>query len=188
MLLGKYIREAAWEVPEPPDPSRRYDAFKTTMSTLTSVCIPYSFPANKRRNLYIDREALRLKKRKRKLWSIYSQSVDPTSLARYKRCNNDLRRLTRKLRVDLERKLASDIKDNPKGFWRYASSRTKTRTGVENLRTATGELTTNDDEKATVLNTFFCSVCTEDDLCPISTTLKCLKDRQWKMSPSLRNW
>ena len=93
---------------------------------------------------------MRLKKKKRKLWSSYSQTLDPTRLARYKRCSSDLRRLTRKLRVELERKPASGIRGNSQGFWRYASSRTKTRTGVENLRTATGELTASDDGKASV--------------------------------------
>ncbi|KAF0313992.1 hypothetical protein FJT64_001585 [Amphibalanus amphitrite] len=117
----------------------------------------------------MNREAMRLKKKKRELWTTYTKSLDVLHLARYKRCNNDLRRLTRNLRTELELKLASDIKSNPKGFWRYASSRTKTRTGVENLRTGAGELTANDDEKAQVLNTYFSSVCTDDDLRPIST-------------------
>ena len=169
MLLSKYIQEAAWEVPEPPNPCRRYVAFKTTMSTLTAVCILNSCPARKRRNLYIDREAMRLKKKKRKLWSSYSQTLDPTRLARYKRCSSDLRRLTRKLRVELERKPASGIKGNSQGFWRYVSSRTKTRTGVETSGRLQASLQQATTERP-VLGTFFSSVCTEDDLSPIATT------------------
>ena len=44
------------------------------------------------------------------------------------------------------------------------------RTGVENLRTESGELTSKDGEKAEVLNTFFCSVCTIEDPCHVSST------------------
>ncbi|XP_043199360.1 uncharacterized protein LOC122369049, partial [Amphibalanus amphitrite] len=85
--------------------------------------------------------------------------MDDISHARYVRCKNDLRRLTRNLRKDFERRLASNLKENPKGFWRYAGSRMKTTSGVENLRSADGTLTTNDCEKATTLNDFFNSVC-----------------------------
>ena len=65
------------------------------------------------------------------------------------------------------------IKDNPKAseFWCYTSSRTKTLAGVENLRTETRDLTVDDVQKAQVLNAYFSSVCTEDDLCPISHTV-----------------
>ena len=57
-------------------------------------------------------------------------------------------------------KLIASIKDNPRSFWNYASSRMKTKPGVENLRTVDGSLTSCDDEKAMVLNKFFSSVCT----------------------------
>ena len=166
-LLNDLIGKTIWEEPEPPDPRSRYESFKRKLTLLTSSCIPKSCPITKRRNIYMDKEAMRLKKKKRKLWAVYSQAQDNVSLARYKRCNNDLRRLTRRLRQELEMKLVSDLKSNPKGFWRYVSSRTKTKTCVDKLRTETGNLTESDAEKAEILNAFFSSVCKEDDLCPI---------------------
>ena len=170
-LLNERIRETVWDTPESSDPHHRYEVFKKKLAILSASCIPKSCPVSKRRNIYMNREAMRLKKKKHKLWVSYIKSLDAIDLARYKRCNNDLRRLTRNLRKELEVKLATGIKDNPKGFWCYASSRTKTRAGVENLRTETGDLTVDDVQKAQVLNAFFSSVCTKDDLRPISHTV-----------------
>lgn len=90
----------------------------------------------------------------------YTRSRDDISFARYVRCRNDLRRLTRNLRRNFEQRLVDNLKDNPKSFWRYVSSRTKSRSGVENLRSEDGELTTNDSEKAEALNRFYTAVCT----------------------------
>lgn len=154
-LLNELIRETSWDTVVNPDPQRRYEHFKHTLQHLVLESIPKACPKGKRQNIFIDREALRLKNRKKKLWRLYSSSRDEISYARFTRCRNDLRRLTRKLRKDFEQNLVHSIKDNPKGFWRYAASRMKSRSGVENLRTEGGTLTSSDTEKAAVLNTFF---------------------------------
>ena len=161
--LNALIHGTDWEVVAPVDPQRRFEVFKATLKRLISQCIPRACPTRKRRSLYMNREALRLKNRKRKLWNIYIRSQDVVSYSRYSRCKNDLRRLTRNLRLNYEQNLVSNIKYNPKAFWRYAGSRLKSRTGVEDLRTEGGNLTSNDQEKARVLNRFFFSVCIHED-------------------------
>lgn len=161
--LNELIKRSAWDGVHSPDLQTGYGVFKDTLARLVSSSIPKACPKGKRRNIFINKEAIRLKNNKRKLWSAYTNTRDDISYARYVRCKNDLRCLTRNLRRDFERRLAADLKDNPKSFWRYASSRMKTRSGVENLRTESGDLTTSDGDKAEVLNNFFCSICTTED-------------------------
>ena len=163
-LLNELIRQCIWDVTITSDIDRRYEAFINSLSQLVARSIPKACPKGKRKNIYINREAMRTKKKKRQLWLAYTRNRDSVNYARYVRCKNDLRRLTRNLRKEFERELVANIKDNPKGFWRYASSRMKSRSGVENLRTEEGGLTINDSEKADVLNSFFSSVCTIEDL------------------------
>ena len=124
--LNDMIRDATWGVVQPADAQGRYENFKVTLNRLVSRCIPKACPKGKRRNLYMNRETLRLKNRKRKLWTTYMISRDDISHSRYVRCKNDLRRLTRRLRNDFEQKFATNLKNNPKAFWRYAGSRMKT--------------------------------------------------------------
>ena len=158
--LNSLIGQAGWENLHWTDIEADYCSFKDTLAHLTIKCIPKVCPKKKRSNIFMTREAMMLKNRKRRLWMEYTRSRDDISFARYVRCRNDLRRLTRNLRRNFEQRLVDNLKDNPKSFWRYVSSRTKSRSGVENLRSEDGELTTNDSEKAEALNRFYTAVCT----------------------------
>ena len=84
--------------------------------------------------------------------------------ARFKRCRNELRALTRSLRQQFESQLAADIKVNPKAFWRYSKSRMKTRSGVDDLQDEDGTMKSEEQEKADILNRFFSSVFTTENM------------------------
>ena len=63
---------------------------------------------------------------------------------------------TRKAKAWLELKLARDVKDNKKGFYKYVNSKRKTRENVGPLLNEAGALVTEDTEKAELLNAIFC--------------------------------
>lgn len=55
------------------------------------------------------------------------------------------------------------IKHNPKAFWKYASSKRQTRTGINNLNRNDGSRAQDDKDKAETLNNLFSNVYTEED-------------------------
>ena len=63
----------------------------------------------------------------------------------------------------LKKKLASEVKENNKAFWKYAASNRKLKREIPNLKRRDGTLTQNDQEKAEVLNQQFSSVFTQED-------------------------
>ncbi|GAB0207209.1 mitochondrial enolase superfamily member 1 [Grus japonensis] len=65
---------------------------------------------------------------------------------------------TRKAHLELN--LARDVKDKKKGFFKYISSKRKTRENVGPLLNEVGALVMEDTEKAELLNAFFASVFT----------------------------
>ena len=65
---------------------------------------------------------------------------------------------TRKAKAHLELQLASDVKNNKKGFFNYISSKRKARDNVGPLLNEVGVLVTQDAEKTELLNAFFASV------------------------------
>ncbi|GAB0179181.1 mitochondrial enolase superfamily member 1 [Grus japonensis] len=67
---------------------------------------------------------------------------------------------TRKAKAHLELKLAGDVKDNKKGFFKYISSKRKTRENVGLLLNEVGALVMENTENVELLNAFFASVCT----------------------------
>jgi len=65
-----------------------------------------------------------------------------------------------KAKAHLELNLARDVKNNKKSFFKYISSKRKTRENVGLLLNKVGALVTEDTEKAALLNAFFASVFT----------------------------
>ena len=52
---------------------------------------------------------------------------------------------------------------NPKSFWKFVKSKSKTRSGIGDLKNNSGEWISDDHEKANELNTFFSSVFTKNE-------------------------
>lgn len=163
-LLTSTLSSVDWSPMEGMDFDVAYTFFKDTMVKAVTSCSKRNTARHRTKNLYIDSRAIQLKKRKKVLWKRYIRTGDPIDLARFSTCRNSLRSLTRKLRRGFEKRLASRIKDDPKAFWRYTSSRLKTRGGVGDLRDELGSAATSNEEKATLLNTFFSSVFTDEGL------------------------
>ena len=63
-----------------------------------------------------------------------------------------------------ERKLARNLKTDVKTFWRYVNNGMKVRVPVGDLEREDGTVATTDTEKAEVLNQFFTSVFTIEDM------------------------
>ncbi|GAB0184683.1 mitochondrial enolase superfamily member 1 [Grus japonensis] len=77
----------------------------------------------------------------------------------------------------IEINLARDVKDNKKSFYRYVSGKRRTRENVGPLQNETGDLVTQDMEKAEVLSDFFASVFTGKCL---SHTAQVTEGRDWE--------
>ena len=65
---------------------------------------------------------------------------------------------------DYERCISQKVKKEPKQFWRYVKSKTKSVGGVFNLKNDNGIFTKSEAEKAELLNDFFSSVFTKENL------------------------
>ncbi|GAB0208249.1 mitochondrial enolase superfamily member 1 [Grus japonensis] len=89
------------------------------------------------------------------------------------------RNKVRKAKALIEISLARDVKDNKKSFYRYVSDKRRTRENVGPLRNETGDLVTQDMEKAEVLNDFFASVFTGKCL---SHTAQATEGRDWEIA------
>ena len=70
------------------------------------------------------------------------------------------KKMTRNFCADFEHDLASNIKYNPKAFWKYSGTQLKAKSKLGDLLNSNGELACDDTEKANVLNSTFTSVFT----------------------------
>ena len=126
-------------------------------------CVPKKILGKKQKSIYLSQDTIKLKDKKAKLWRQYKKTRGNYDLMQYKRAKNKLRSLTRSQRINFENNLAKDIKAQPKKFWAYVKSRTKTRCKIPSLRTKESKASTA-AEKAEALNNFFSSVFTDENL------------------------
>ena len=78
-------------------------------------------------------------------------------MLRYIQARNAATRDIRRAKRDFEKKLAADIKLNPKCFWKYVRSKTKVKAGISDLEKEDSSFAHTDSEKADVLNKIFSS-------------------------------
>ena len=119
---------------------------------------------SKRKPPWMCQEALTKVKRKHHAWRKYMNTKQQGDYQSYVRARNDATNEVKKAKRQFEMKLAEQVKGNPKSFWKYVRSKTKVKSGISDLQKEDGSLTQTDVEKAELLNKFFASVFTDENL------------------------
>jgi len=135
------------------------------------LAIPLSFKMNwqERRPVWMNRELfLRLQEKKRiyilwkKGWATWREYREVVMMNREK---------VRKAKAQLELNLAVGVKENKKLFYKYINSKRRAKENLHPLLDMAGYVTTEDKEKAEVLNAFFTSIFKSQTSYPQGTRL-----------------
>ena len=103
-------------------------------------------------------------KKKLKTYKKYIKTKSSHAYGKYIESRNECSRVIKKAKREYERKLAKDCKLNPKLFWKYVQNKTKVTTGISPLTQSDGGVAVSDKDKADVLNSFFSSVFTQENM------------------------
>jgi hypothetical protein len=104
--------------------------------------------------------ALSSVRKKHKLYRRWLQTQAGEDYLAYAQARNQATRACRVAKRKLETTVAAQAKNNPKSFWSYVQSKTKTKSGVADLLKEDGTKASSDKEKADILNKVFQSVFT----------------------------
>ncbi|PKU35024.1 hypothetical protein llap_14673 [Limosa lapponica baueri] len=133
--------------------------FKDHLLQAQERCIPRKKLGKKaRRPAWINKEHLDKVKHKKEAYRGWKQGR--ADWVEYRGTVRVARNQIRQAKAQTELNLARDIKDNKKKFYRYVRDKGKTREHVGPLQKETGDLVTQDVEKAELLNNLFASVFT----------------------------
>ena len=114
--------------------------------------------------LWMNRTATQKVKKKYNAWKRYTRTKDYDHYVEYTHARNEATKEVRKAKRCYERSIANESKNSPKAFWKYVRSKTKTKSGVKDLLKEDGSYAHTDGDKADILNSFFASVFTNEDL------------------------
>ena len=123
--------------------------------------------------LWMTREALKAVKAKRKAWNRYFYSGGPQQYEEFKVKRNIATAAVRNAQRNYEKRLAENIKTDPKSFWKLVRSKTHTKSTIGELQKENGEVATTDEDKAEALNNHYRKVFTTED----TSTIPVLKQR-----------
>ncbi|GAB0209397.1 mitochondrial enolase superfamily member 1 [Grus japonensis] len=137
-----------------------WSIFKHHFLQAQDWCILKSKKSSKgsRRPAWMSKELLEKLKGKKEVYRMWKKGL--ATWEEYRNVVRICRDATRKAKAHLELNLAMDVKDNKKGFFKYISSKRKTRENVGPLLNEVGALVMEDTEKVELLNAFFASVFT----------------------------
>lgn len=148
--------------------------FKDLIDTLKWKYIPVKCRLNKRNKpIWMTNRALKAVRHRRQVYRKYKDNKHPACIkASRAACST-----VKAARQNFENQLARKIKEDRKSFFAYARSKSKTNVKVGPLVGSRGEVISNATEEVTVLNDFFCSVFTKEDISSIPTPDSCNEPR-----------
>lgn len=106
----------------------------------------------------------KLIKSKHRLWTRYCETKSKCIEKEYKNIRNKVKAECRKLSQKEQNSIAVHVKDNPKKFWKFVNSKTKSRNGIGDIRKlntdGTFHLLSDDSDKCKVFSEFISEVYT----------------------------
>ena len=98
----------------------QWEILKTVLKLLEDKYVLQKEVSNYRKGKFpLNANTRKLIRCKNRLWTRYIETRDGTKYLEYCKSRNKIRALTRKLRKEFERNLATQTKKNPKVFWNY---------------------------------------------------------------------
>jgi hypothetical protein len=164
--LRDIIKTHDWSTAAALDVEESWCHMKSVLQSAMEKCIPKVKSGNSKKikPVWMNNKALRTVKKKHKMFQRYLRTKSGRDYNRYIEVRNNCSKLLKKTRKNYEKHVANESKVNPKKFWKYVQEKLKVNTGIGTLKKKDGSLATDDASKADVLNEFFSSVFTHEDV------------------------
>ena len=131
--------------------------------------VPLGYNKSKKFPKWMNKSAKVARHYKSRMWIRYreSQANDKSQVynnyCEYKRAQNKAVKEYKKSKRQFEKRLARDMKNNPKSFYAYIRSKTKVKEVIGPLKDADGHCVSNNESISNILNDYFGSVFTTEN-------------------------
>ena len=126
--------------------------------------IPWKRQMGKHTPRWMNKRMQKCIRSKRKKWKKFKDSGRQEDYLAFKVIQSQTTMAVKEAKRDFEKKLAKNIKRDSKSFYAYYREKNRSRVGIGPLGDAVGQPVTDELEQATILNSFFSSVFTKEEL------------------------
>ena len=156
-----------------------WERLKYDLIELRDKFIPLRSIQSKNKCKWVTKKVTKRRRAKKKAWIKYTESgKDPKYLAKYKTKLKASIKENDNAKINFEERLAQNIKNDNKSFYAYARSKQRTKVRVGPLKDNLGNLVTDAALQADMLNDYFSSVFTKENLNRVPQATEVFKGTQ----------
>ena len=171
--MREVLRKSTWEFDHLESIDDIWNLFSDRLCQIITDFVPKSNSVQSFKKPWMNKNTAESIDKKRRAWTKLRHCNNTVNCEKYKFHRNQCTNSIRIEKHDYEKNICLNVKDKPKVFWSYIKSKSKIRDKICDLMQEDGELTSNNKEKAEVLNKFFSSVFTRENT---ENVQKCLID------------
>ncbi len=148
------------------DINKSWEIFQVTFNGAVNQCVPFR---NRRKQVntkpkWWTNEKSRNITLKKRAYDKYLVTRNQNDRDEFCRVRRETKRLIRQSKRNLKENIANSSKSNPKEFYSYVRNKKVLGSTISTLATIDGNIVNEDTEMANILNDFFASVFTVEDL------------------------
>ena len=144
------------------DIEEAWNLFKNKLSECMDKFVPQKVKKLNNQPPWMNRDFLQLIRKKRRVWKRYNKYSSMEDKTEYENMERQVKNQIRNTKKNYERRLAREIKNNPKLFYNYINSKKSNRVAVGPLKHE-GKLVTDCEEICDKLGNHFGSVFTKEE-------------------------
>ena len=123
--MRKFLDQTEWDsLMDKDNVKTMWNVFKQKIHEAVEIFVPKKTRKKRKKPMWWNWNVYSARKRKLRWWKKYCESKQYQDYLNYKRALNRATSLVKKAKRKLERKLAKNVKSDPKGFLKYARSKT----------------------------------------------------------------
>ena len=163
--LTKYLRNINWSnILTDHEANSAWNIFKETLDLAVAKFVPISTVRVASHPRWLTREIIRLIGRKKRAWKLTKTHGTIENWTKFKNLEKEVIVRIRNAKRKMEKNLANAKETSTKTFANYIKSKSKTVTSIGPLKNSSGSLISSEKEMAEILNRFFASVFTKEDI------------------------
>ena len=151
--MRKFLSDYDWEQAfQNIDVNTKWDHFKAVVNSAVQRFVPISTKKRNKKPRWMSKRAELARRKKYHMWKRYRETREYHLYEAYKRQRNKAQNEVKKAKRYFEKKLAENIKTDPKSFYAYTRSKTRTKDSVGPLVDLMGEVITDSIQATNLLN------------------------------------